>query len=289
LSAPRVKVLSRSAPILTRATACYSIHMAELPSFDDLESDVPRWHVVYENVLPYVVAVETPDGSGTGFFFAYNADKSFVAFATAAHVVQHAHSWRQPIKLRHHVSGNEIFVAENDRYIELDRNRDSASIVIRNPGDYLPTKSLPMMDSESYKRIGIEVAWVGYPAIVHPNLCLFTGRISAFINFDDSYLIDGVAINGVSGGPVFARLSGETPELIGLISAYMPNRQRDYTLPGMLQAHDVTAFHQTILTFKSFDEALKKQQEEDQQRRQAEAAGEVPPSTQLPPVKEPNT
>jgi hypothetical protein len=43
------------------------------------------------------------------------------------------------------------------------------------------------------------------------------------------YLVDGVAINGVSGGPVF----DDRCHLAGLVSAYLPNRVApNTTLPG---------------------------------------------------------
>ena len=103
-----------------------------------------------------------------------------------------------------------------------------------------------MIDSKRFTKIGVQVAWAGYPVIAHPNLYLFTGTIAAFISHDDSYLIDGVAINGVSGGPVFTDLPGDQPEVLGTISAYMPNRQLGDTLPGMLHAHDVTSFQKRL-------------------------------------------
>lgn len=247
-----------------------------------------EWHVLVQKVLPYVVAIETPEGSGTGFLFAYNDGKTLMAFATAAHVVQHADAWKQPIKLRHHLTGSELFLSDDDRYIELDSSRDSASILISRKGDYWPADLLPMMDPEQFKSVGVEVGWVGYPGIASPNLCFFTGRVSAFVAHDDSYLIDGVAINGVSGGPVFAELPGHTPELVGTISAYIPNRQRGDALPGMLQAHDITTFQETIKTIRSLDEARAKKEEEDRQRRQAEASGEIAPPTHVPPPQEPD-
>jgi hypothetical protein len=208
------------------------------------------WSATYRNVLPYVVAIETPEGSGTGFMFAYNAKKSIVAFATAAHVVEHAHEWKLPIKLRHHVTQKEVFVPEPEWIILLDRRRDSASVLIANGHLKLPPDQPPMIDSTKYKPIGIEVGWVGYPSIAHPNLCFFSGRISAFLQKDDSYLIDGVAINGVSGGPVFVQSKDDVPQVIGTVSAYMPNRIRGDALPGLLRAQDVTSFQVAIATMK---------------------------------------
>ena len=44
---------------------------------------------------------------------------------------------------------------------------------------------------------------IGFPTIEPYKLCFFSGSISAGRDDDSAYLIDGVAINGVSGGPVF--------------------------------------------------------------------------------------
>ena len=248
-----------------------------------------EWHLLYEQVLPYIVRIETPEGFGTGFLFAFNQKKTVAGFATAAHVVQHADSWKLPIKITHHVSGEELFLTTEDRFIEVDEARDSASILVKNVGSSLPDNPLAMMEPTHFKKVGVEVAWAGYPVIARPHLCLFTGSIATFLAYDDSYLIDGVAIHGVSGGPVFAGVPGDddTPELLGTISMYMPNRQPSDTLPGMLRAHDLTAFAETIKWIKSLDEAKEKKEKEDQEKRQAEAAGTAEPAPVSTPPQEP--
>lgn len=233
-----------------------------------------HWNKLLEKVLPYVIKVETQEGHGTGFLFAVNATRTFVAFATSAHVVAHADNWKLPIRLRHHVSGKEIFVEEKDRIIEIDHERDSASILIGNPGDFLPTDVLPMVDSKEFVLIGTEIAWAGYPGIAPPHLCLFTGTVAAFDHRDDSYLIDGVAINGVSGGPVFFAPQAGSPTLIGSVSAYMSNRQRGESLPGLLRAQDVTPFQETVKKIHSIDEARAKAASQAQEERRLEASGE---------------
>lgn len=233
------------------------------------------WHTDFAKVRPYILRLETPQGFGTGFLFAYNNNKKFAAIATAAHVVEYADDWKLPIKIRHHESGKEIFLLDAERFIDLDRRRDSASVILPNPG-FLPDQLLPMIDPTQFQSIGVEVAWAGYPTIADPHLCLFTGTVAAFISEEDSYLIDGVAIHGVSGGPVFASVSGSQPELIGSVSAYISNRQRGDALPGLLRAQDVTPFHETIKALKSIDEARAKRKEQQQQERQKEAAAAAP-------------
>jgi len=237
------------------------------------------WHKCYEKLLPYIFSIETPYGWGSGFFFAYNETKTLAAFATAAHVIVGAEDWKQPIKLRQHTTRKELFLTDQRRVISLDRKRDSASVLIKNVAFELPADVLPMLPPDKFKRIGVEVGWAGYPVIAHPHLCFFTGPLSAYLEDDDSYLIDGVAINGVSGGPVFAQLKDNMPQILGTVSAYMPNRIGGDALPGLLRAQDVTPFHNTIQRLKSIDDARKKREEEKakklEQKEESENAPEI--------------
>jgi len=240
------------------------------------------WATCYENVLPYVFAIETPEGAGSGVFFMYNDTKTYAAVATAAHVVDHADTWKLPIKLRNHNTGKELFLKDDDRVLFVDRRRDTAAIMFLASLLELPQEVLPLMAANKYKPIGTEIAWVGYPSIAHPNLCFFSGRVSAFLMSDDSYLIDGVAINGVSGGPVFSLSDKDQPMLLGTVSAYMPNRIRGDALPGLLRVQDVTTFHETINTVKSIDDARKKKREEEEARKlqeqQSQSGSDAPAS-----------
>jgi hypothetical protein len=78
---------------------------------------------------------------------------------------------------------------------------------------------------------GAEVGWLGFPGLVYPELCFFRGVVSGYSERPPIYLIDGVAINGVSGGPAFDR----TGLLAGFVSAYVPNQvSGDLTLPGLM-------------------------------------------------------
>lgn len=86
-----------------------------------------------------------------------------------------------------------------------------------------------------------------------PRPCFFTGVISAFIEHESCYLIDGVAINGVSGGPVFT--DDDPPELIGSISAYLANNGGN--TPGLLKAQDLSSLYEEMQNIKSFEESLK--------------------------------
>ncbi len=72
--------------------------------------------------------------------------------------------------------------------------------------------------------------------------------------------MDGVAINGVSGGTAFT-FFGDTLEVMGIVSAYIPNRATGQVLPGVAVVRDATQFHTVGERFRSIDEA--KEQEKN--------------------------
>lgn len=233
------------------------------------------WHSACEKVEPYIVKIETPAGSGTGFFFAYNENKSLIGIATALHVVSEAEDWRYPIKI---VQGTkELFLTYDDRAVIVDYKRDSAAILIvaavcTGKGIVIPEKMLPLFPSDRQKRVGVTLGWAGFPAIASQTRCFFQGGVSAFNPHDDSYFVDGVAINGVSGGPVFDENVGgqESDYIVGIVSAYYVNRQRGDALPGLSLVHDVTHLNTTIEQLRTRDEARKKEQEGRKEAKEAE-------------------
>ncbi|MFC1958404.1 serine protease [Chloroflexota bacterium] len=231
------------------------------------------WVSIYKKVLPYIVSIQTPEGSGTGFLFTYNEGKTIAGIATAAHVVKYADDWKLPIKIIHFETKTEIFLTDDKRVIYISESLDSASILLfSKDNSILPKDTLPLMDPEKFINVGVEVGWVGFPSISSSNLCFFTGPISARLKDYNSYLIDGVAINGVSGGPVFYASKDDSrklkPKIVGAVTAYRPNRLRGDTLPGLLQAQDLTAFYETIKTLKSYDDAKNKKLEQERKKQE---------------------
>jgi S1-C subfamily serine protease len=84
-----------------------------------------------EVVRPHVVRIETPRGSGTGFFI-YRSPSGMAWIATACHVVASAEYWEEPIRVTHDLSGTSVVLHDNERVIILDksghgRRRDVAS------------------------------------------------------------------------------------------------------------------------------------------------------------------
>jgi hypothetical protein len=226
------------------------------------------WQNIVSKVSPYIVKIETPTGSGTGFLCFYNMDKSFCGIATAKHVVDDTDRWQQPLRIHSHNFSKTKLLKEESRIILTDENTDSA-VILFNPSDFdFPEELVPLRPKEQLISIGNEVGWLGYPGLYEWTLCFFSGCVSA--SRTNSYLIDGVAINGVSGGPVLYSSNAEGVQFVGVISAYRANRQTGDTLPGLLIAQDVSHFHSVIQMFRNLDDARKKKGEEAAKRKQGE-------------------
>lgn len=217
-----------------------------------------QWSDAVELVKPHVVQISTPGGTGTGFFLWRSLSGNFCAVATAAHVTQHAYSWEQPVRFALPSTGNSVLLRAAERAILTDPARDTAVILFNGEEVDLPPAPLALIDHEHFLRVGVEIGWIGYPAIPGAELCFFAGGISAWLEKHDAYFVDGVAINGVSGGPAFA-VDGPTPYVIGVVSAYVPNRATGETLPGLSIVRDVTQFHEFVQTFNSLEEAKAKE------------------------------
>ncbi len=217
-----------------------------------------EWHQAVDLIRPHVVRIYTPQGSGTGFLVSRSDDGSVYGIATAAHVVSQAHYWEQPIRLQPAIGGEVVLLRSGDRAIVIDESRDTAVILLNNPALGLPAQPSPLMDEGYFLKVGNPIGWLGFPAIQGANLCFFTGTVSAYGEASHAYFVDGVAINGVSGGPAFTADDGG-PRIIGLVSAYVPNRATGETLPGLGIVRDVTHFHELIGQLKSVDEAKAKE------------------------------
>ncbi len=213
-----------------------------------------EWHEAIEAVHPHVFRVTTPQGSGTGFLLRASRDKQLIAVVTAAHVVDHAHFWEQPLRLEHFATGTSHLLRHELRAIQLNYETDSAAILYEGDPSELPETPLALIEENFHIKQGVEIGWLGFPAVRRLDLCFFKGTVSAYVEEEHSYLIDGVAINGVSGGPVF-RLGYPSAELVGLVSAYVPNRATGETLPGLAIARDVSNLHAAVASFDSFTQA----------------------------------
>ena len=217
-----------------------------------------EWHEAIAAVEPHVVRLNTPTGSGTGVLISTSQAAGLVAVATAAHVVAHAHYWEQPIRVDHVASGKNLLLRAGDRATQIHGNYDTAAIMFRMGDLEFPEEPLALFKKDYHFKPGVEIGWLGFPAIPRASLCFFSGRISAYLDDDHAYLVDGVAINGVSGGPVFS-IAVDSVELMGIVSAYIPNRATGESLPGLAIIRDGQEFHKVTEQFKNLGEAQAQQ------------------------------
>ena len=223
-----------------------------------------NWDAIVKKVTPYVVKIETQHGHGTGFLCLYNENQSLCGIATALHVVQHADSWQQPIRVTHQASGKSAFLREENRIIIPGVGGADSAVLLIDPRSLdFPKQLIGLFPTDNSLAIGSEVGWLGYPAIGGNTLCFFSGIVSASIEGDHAYLIDGVAINGVSGGPVIFHTGSEV-QFVGAISAYVANRATGETLPGLSIAQDVSHFHDVATRMRSLDDFHRQQAEQQQ-------------------------
>jgi hypothetical protein len=214
-----------------------------------------EWQEAFEIISSYIVKISSPDVMGTGFLVAYSKNKQLCGIATAAHVINQANHWEQPIRIQHHHSNDSILLNEEKRAIFIDESLDTAIII--SPSKYFnfPEQPLGLTPEGMHVPIGKEVCWAGFPAVSPKNLCLFAGRISCWLEDERAYLADGVAINGVSGGPAFHIIGENKVDILGVVSAYMPNRATGEVLPGLCVLRDVKQLQKEVKDLSSFESA----------------------------------
>lgn len=218
-----------------------------------------EWHEAVAALRPHVVRISTPEGTGTGWLLSRGSATRTCAIATAAHVLQQAHDWDQPIKISDAASKQSVMLRAPDRAIFIDSERDTACVVF-SPGQFpLPSAPLTLSAKDRYTKVGVEIGWLGFPAIPGAGLSFFSGRISSWQHPTGTYFVDGVAISGVSGGPAF-RIDGQTPVLMGVVSSYIPNRAAGGALPGVAVVRNVSQLHDVTASLRSLDDARRQQE-----------------------------
>ena len=162
-----------------------------------------KWVKIVNAVKESVVLVETPTKRGTGFVIPPPHGITHQTVITAYHVIDHALDWKEPIRITHFPSGKQALLDVDSRAMNQNPNRDMALIHFSADDLPLPKSKIEMVPIKNRLNDGVQAAWLGYPAVAPYNLCFFTGHISTWLEPDEAYLVDGVAISGVSGGPAF--------------------------------------------------------------------------------------
>jgi hypothetical protein len=222
------------------------------------------WASEVKKISPYILRIRTQNGWGTGFVFWQN--KTLCCIATAKHVIKQANisGWEQPIYLDQK-DGNSVRLNPEHRRIIDNLNAeidgDSASILIYKSGLNIPEQCLPLWDFSREIPIGTQLGWLGYPQVVDQSILtpsFFSGALSNTFPHLEQFAIDGVAIGGVSGSPIFCKLNDDSPNVIGTISAYFPNRVHGQggieSLPGISVSHSFSAFIPVIQDLNNLDQ-----------------------------------
>lgn len=237
---------------------------------DDLVQDV-------DVILPYVVKIRTPGGWGTGFFLNVDPARPYWTIATANHVIVDADEWEQPIRVEHQPSGKSLILHPHERVVYRDPKRDTAMIVFGETEIPLPSQPLQMIPPKKFLKRGNELAWIGYPVVGEDEACFFNGHCSAWLHGREIYLVDGVAINGVSGGPAFHMNPDGSPTVLGVVSAYRPNQATGVTLPGLAMISGIAHFHEIGTQFKDLADAQERAEAEEAERKANEPKSEEEP------------
>jgi hypothetical protein len=200
----------------------------------------------YRKVKPYVVRIEIDIGEertqcGTGFLLGHGRSGRVAAVATSFHVVSPAQGTSKEILITHEASQKSTSIRLTEDTIRFDEQADCATLII--PADVFPfpQNALPTISNDQKVVPGVPVAWMGFPEPTYAHLCFFAGHISCFLPSSNEYLIDGAAMHGLSGGPVFTECDEEV-FLVGTVLSYGPEKERVDGLPGLTLAHHLGIF-----------------------------------------------
>ncbi len=205
------------------------------------QRDVPwpelLWPDVIDRVSRSVFRVVAGNSAGTGFLVSLAGDRrgrQFAQIATAWHVVEDLVGTSSELELISSSLDAHFSTPANQIgfYPLGDVRYDTALLVLQMEKPLIDERELlPLFPSDSVLPRGAEIGWLGFPGIVEPELCFFHGHISGYLNDPPTYLVDGVAINGVSGGPAFDNRC----HVVGIVSEYRPNTLNEgRTLPGLV-------------------------------------------------------
>ena len=105
-------------------------------------------------VRPYIVKISTPSVSGTGFLITSAKSNNLCGIATAAHVVNSAHYWEEPIRIQQFESGQSALFRTADRAILIDESLDTAAIVVDRGAFKFPEQQLELIPEDMSLKLG---------------------------------------------------------------------------------------------------------------------------------------
>jgi hypothetical protein len=208
------------------------------------------WDKVVDRAERIVFRIHAGQSSGTCFVVSLGKQQESEVYhymlATAWHVVKDIAGSNHELQFVA-ANGKTVYEAKAGHYgiFRLGSEHfDTAVIWINSKIRFVAQEDLlPLLDYDLQMPRGVELGWVGFPGIVSSEFCFFKGSVSGYLHDPPTYLIDGVAVNGVSGGPALDNRA----HIIGLVSSYIPNQVDEYTtLPGLLTLIPISAIRYWI-------------------------------------------
>ncbi len=118
------------------------------------------WHEAIEQIEPFVVKISTTQVSGTGWLVSISDKTQYCAIATAAHVINHAHYWEEPIRISQPASKKSLLLHPQERVILLNSSVDSAGIFIDRSNLLLPPKVPELIPVDKYlASLKVNIVW----------------------------------------------------------------------------------------------------------------------------------
>lgn len=187
-----------------------------------------KWHQAINVMMKNVVKVSTL-GGGYGSGVIVPPPKNTpgnCCILTAYHVIQKALETGATIEIELAESRKKISLPSLVRTIFPVKERDQAIILFNGPTQFGTACGYKLLSINRHYVPGVEFGWLGYPSLeVAKNVvCFLHGKVSAYLEELEAYLVDGSSIHGVSGGPVFCCDEKEGIVLAGIVTNYFPNQ-----------------------------------------------------------------
>lgn len=186
-----------------------------------------EWHIAINKMMQNVVKVSIAGGGyGSGVIVPNPKNTaSNCCVLTAYHVIQKAEETGATIVIELANTRDKIELPSLLRTIFTAKDRDQALILFNGPEQFGKPREYQLLPENNHYVPGVEFGWLGYPSleIAEDTVCFLHGRVSAYIDKYEAYLVDGASIHGVSGGPVFCCGDNGTVVLAGIVTNYYPN------------------------------------------------------------------
>ena len=213
------------------------------------------WAQAVSQMQQNLVKISTLGGGyGSGFLIPPPAKApGNLCALTAFHVIKNAYETGATIEIAHAGRNDKIVLPSLARSVFVAPDRDQAIISFNGPRDFEKLHTVTFLSRDRHYNPGVELGWLGFPNLnVSKDVaCFLSGHVSAYIEDQEAYLIDGVSIHGLSGGPVFY-CSDDQVVMAGIVTNYFPNPVNNQAWPGLAMFRTINPL------MKLYDEQNKK-------------------------------